>query len=319
MQTGIFVSEAWGQGSTVDEVRERARQAEALGYPSAWVPYLPWAIDSMAAMQAAGEATQHIEIGSAVIPTYFFHPLAMARQAITAQAAIGRPIHLGIGCSNPAVIEMHGMAFERPARHVREYLQILEKAFEAGSQPSGSVETVGFVEYQGEMFNLASIYGSPLAQPIGSTLVGALGPHMLRATGACSDGVIATWSDERVIEHMIAPPVISAAADVGRSSPRIAAVVATAIVSGKQVDKVREAAQAMFGIYEQTMPYQRMIDASASGKVSGICVIGDEEEVARRLRGYREAGLTEFIAAPLSVEGATWQATAERLAAIDVA
>ncbi len=316
MQTGIFVSEAWGQGSTIEELRSRARTAEALGYPTGWVPYLPWAIDTMAAMQAAGEATNHLELGSAVIPTYFFHPLAMARSAITTQAAIGRPLHLGIGCSNPAIIEMHGMAFERPARHVREYLEILQKAFAAGSQPSGSVETTGFVEYQGDMFKLASIYGSPLAQPIGSTLVGALGPHMLRATGACSDGVIATWSDERVIETMIAPPVIEAAASAGRPAPRIAAVVATAVVARSQVDSVREAAQAMFGIYEQTMPYQRMIEASAPGCVSGICVIGDEDDVARRLTAYRDAGLTEFIAAPLSVAGADWQSTAERLAGI---
>ena len=55
-----------------------AVRAEALGFVGAWLPYLPWAPDAMAAMQAAGEATSRIELGSAVIPTFFFHPLAMA-------------------------------------------------------------------------------------------------------------------------------------------------------------------------------------------------------------------------------------------------
>ena len=119
MRVGIFVSETWGPGSTIDEIRERAVRAEALGYPSAWVPYLPWATDALMAMQAAGTATERIEVGSAVIPTFFFHPLAMARQAATVQSAIGRPVHLGIGCSNPAIVAMHGLPFERPARHVQ--------------------------------------------------------------------------------------------------------------------------------------------------------------------------------------------------------
>ena len=87
MKVGIFVSEAWGAGSTIEEVRERSIRAEALGFASAWVPYLPWAADAMASMQAAGEVTERIEMGAAVIPTPFFHPLALARQAATVQAA----------------------------------------------------------------------------------------------------------------------------------------------------------------------------------------------------------------------------------------
>ena len=144
MRLGIFVSEAWGAASGIAEIRDRAVVAESLGFPSAWVPYLPWSLDAMASMQAAGEVTSRIEVGAAVIPTYFFHPLALARQAATTQAAIGRPLHLGIGCSNPAVIAMHGLPFERPARYVREYLEILDAAFLAGTKPAGERERVGF-------------------------------------------------------------------------------------------------------------------------------------------------------------------------------
>ena len=58
--------------------------------------------------------------------------------------------------------------------------------------------------------------------------------------------------------------------------------------------------------------------ASDAGRIGDIAVIGDEEEVARRLRSFREAGLTDFLAAPFAVEGASWESTAERLASIDV-
>ena len=318
MRVGIFVSEAWGPSSPIDEVRDRARRAEALGFPSGWVPYLPWSLDALASMQAAGEATERIEIGSAVIPTYFFHPLALARQAATVQAAIGRPIHLGLGCSNPAVIAMHGLPFERPARHVREYLEIVGAAMEVGAKPAGEREKAGFVQYQGEFFALGSIYGTPAAKPPGTILVGALGPHMLRAAGAFSDGVIATWSDEGAIEREIAPAVRRAAKDAGRPEPRIGGVVAVAVVPKSRTAAARDAAQAEFGFYEKTMPYQRVVEASDARRIGDIGVIGDEEEVFRRLRRFRDAGMTDFLAAPFSVEGADWETTAEVLARIEL-
>ena len=318
MRVGIFVSETWGPGSTVDEIRARAVRAEALGYPSAWVPYLPWSPDALTSMQAAGEATSRIEVGSAVIPTFFFHPLAMARQAATVQSAVGRPIHLGIGCSNPAIVAMHGLAFERPARHVQEYLEILNAAFEVGAKPAGPREQAGLVQHAGEIFELGSIYGTPGANPIGSVLVGAIGPKMLEVTGTYADGVIGTWCDEGAIARDIVPPVRAAAASVGRPEPTIASVVATAIVPASEVDAAREAAQAEFGFYEQNMPYKRVVDSGDAARIADVAVIGDEEEVARRLRAYREAGLTDFLAAPYAVAGATWGSTAERLAAIEI-
>ncbi len=318
MRIGIFVSETWGPASTLDEIRARAVRAEELGYPSAWVPYLPWSLDALTSMQTAGEATSRIEVGSAVIPTFFFHPLAMARQAATVQSAVGRPIHLGIGCSNPAIVAMHGLAFERPARHVREYLEILNAAFEVGAKPAGPREQAGLVQYTGEIFELGSIYGTPGANPVGSVLVGAIGPKMLEVTGTHADGVIGTWCDEGAIARDIAPPVRAAAASAGRPEPTVASVVAIAIVPASKVDAAREAAQAEFAFYEQNMPYKRVIDSGDAARIADVAVIGDEEEVARRLRAYRDAGLTEFLAAPYAVAGATWESTAERLAAIEV-
>jgi len=318
VRIGVFVSETWGPSSSIDEIRERAQRAEALGFPSAWVPYLPWSLDTLAAMQAAGEATARIEIGSAVIPTYFFHPLALARLAATTQAAIGRPIHLGIGCSNPAVVAMHGLAFERPARHVREYLEVLSAAMELGAKPTGDREQAGFVQYEGDFFTLGSIYGTPGAQPPGSILVGALGPHMLRVAGTHSDGVIATWSDEGAIEREIAPPVRAAAQAAGRSDPKIAGVVAVAVVPAAKTTSARDAAQAEFAFYENSMPYQRVVQASDAERIGELCVIGDEEEVARRLRRFRDAGMTDFLAAPFEVEGANWNSTVEILSHIEL-
>ncbi len=55
MRIGVFVSETWGNPSNLPEVRARARQAEEFGFASGWIPYLPWSLDALVALQAAGE------------------------------------------------------------------------------------------------------------------------------------------------------------------------------------------------------------------------------------------------------------------------
>ena len=314
MRIGIFVSETWGAGSSIGEVRERAQQAEALGFASGWVPYLPWSLDAFAAIQAAGEVTKKITLGTAVVPTYFFHPLAMARQAATVQAAIGRPIELGIGCSNVAVISMHGLPYERPARHIREYVEILSNALAVGENPVGPREKAGFVQYTGDFFKLGSIYGAPETKRPGRLLVGALGPQMLRVAGAYADGTIATWADAGAVERGIVPAVTRAAREAGRPAPTVAGVVAVCITS--QADEVRAWAQNEFGFYEGTMPYRRMLEVGNAKKISDVCVIGDEQTVAERLREFTDAGMTDFLAAPLAYGQSSWGFTAENLAGL---
>lgn len=314
VRIGIFVSETWGSASPIEQVRARAVRAEALGYAVGWAPYLPWALDALTAIQAAGEATTRIELGTAVIPTYFMHPLALARQAATVQAAVGRPIHLGIGCSNEAVIGMHGLAYERPARHVREYLEVLGPALAAGAVPAGEREQAGFVQFEGDFFRVGSIYGTPGAQSLGSILVGALGPHMLRAAGAFADGTIATWSNARAIDRVIAPAIRSAAQAAGRPAPRIAGVLP--VIVTRDVAAAREYAQQHFGIYESLPRYQRMLELGGARRASDVCLIGDEDSVADQLRELEAAGMTDLLAAPLSFEASTWEFTAERLAAL---
>ena len=75
---------------------------------------------------SAASQVPGIEVGTAVTPTYPRHPLALASQALTAQAATGNRFTLGIGPSHrPIIEEQFGCSYDRPARHVREYLSAL--------------------------------------------------------------------------------------------------------------------------------------------------------------------------------------------------
>ena len=67
MRIGLFISETWGPGSAIEEVRRRALRTEELGFASGWVPYLPWSLDALTSVQAAGDATSVMYGGCAAM------------------------------------------------------------------------------------------------------------------------------------------------------------------------------------------------------------------------------------------------------------
>ena len=73
------------------------------------------------------------ELGTAVVPTFPRHPMALAGQALTVSAASGGRLTLGVGLSHQVVVEgMWGYSFEKPVRHMREYLEILVPILHSG-------------------------------------------------------------------------------------------------------------------------------------------------------------------------------------------
>src|SRR3954466_8693744 len=89
--------------------------------------------DALTAFAAAGDASEGMEVGTAVIPTFPRHPTALAAQALTTQAAIPGKLILGIGLSHqPSVEGTWKMKWDRPILHMREYLDALLPLLERG-------------------------------------------------------------------------------------------------------------------------------------------------------------------------------------------
>jgi 5,10-methylenetetrahydromethanopterin reductase len=100
MRLGIFTGGA-GETDTLDNLITQAQQAETAGFASFWLPNLPTRnYDALLVLALAGRATTRIELGTAVMPTYPRHPIAMAQEAMTANAATRGRLALGIGLSH---------------------------------------------------------------------------------------------------------------------------------------------------------------------------------------------------------------------------
>ncbi len=290
MRIGLFISDVSGAQTDVDELLANARAAEALGFTTGWVPHIPWSLDGLTALALAGQVTNRIELGTAVMPTYPRHPMAMAQQAMSTQAAAGGRLVLGIGPSHPVVIEnMFGLTYDRPARHTREYVEVLRAAF-AGA---------GHVEYRGEFFSFSSMLTVPGSTPA-PIMVAALAPRMLRLAGELTDGTITYWANERALGEHIVPGITTAAAAAERPAPRV--VVGLPVAVSDDAATARERAAKIFATYLNIPTYQRVLARGGEGTTpTDVAIIGTEAEVAARLRGYADAGATDLCATALGL------------------
>ena len=123
MRIGIFGGTI--NDGTVDDVVEEARRAEADGFASYWASQI-FAHDALTALAVVGREVPRIELGTGVVPTFPRHPMMLAQQCLTTNQAAGGRLCLGIGLSHKIVIEsMFGLSFDKPVRHLREYLSVL--------------------------------------------------------------------------------------------------------------------------------------------------------------------------------------------------
>lgn len=287
MRVGIFIGEASGERTTVDQLLANAADAEARGFASGWVPHIPWSLDALTALALVARETSRIELGTAVVPTFPRHPLSLAQDALSVQAVAGGRFTLGIGPSHPVVIEsMYGLSYDRPAAHTAEYVRVLNACF-AGT---------GRVDHDGSFFRVHAGLEVPGSSPV-PVLVAALAPRMLALAGELTAGTITYWADEVAIaEHVV--PRITAAAPSG--SPRVVAGLPVAVVS--DVDRARERAGKLFAAYEHIPTYQRILDRGGSTSPVDVAVIGTEAQVRERLRRLADAGATDLCASVLGLD-----------------
>jgi F420-dependent oxidoreductase-like protein len=287
VRIGVMVGPDPGRyRESVAKLEADAVAAEQAGFASVWIAQPPDDFDALTGVALMGRVTRRIEIGTAVVPLQSRHPVAMLQQALSAQAVCEGRLTLGVGPSHHWVIEdMLGLPYEKPARLVRSYLEVLNLGL-AGP---------GRVDVENEHFRIHN----PLAitditpTPI---LLAALAPLMLKIAGELTDGTVLWMADARTIGDYIAPSITKAAADAGRAAPRIVAGVPVTLCRKDEVDGAREWARRAMSHSEYSPNYERLLEHGDAKDAGDFLVAGDEEDVKATLERYRDAGVTDFSA-----------------------
>ena len=265
---------------TIDEVVDEARQAEVDGFASYWVPQI-FGHDALTVLGIIGREVPRIELGTSVVPTYPRHPMMLAQQARTVNAASGGRLCLGIGLSHKIVIEnMMGMSFDKPVRHLREYLSVL--------MPLVHGDPVGFA---GETYSTHAALNVAGSTPC-PVVVAALGEQMLRVTARMADGTLTWCTGPGTLERHIVPTITAAAEEAGRPAPRVIAALPVCVTD--DVDSALRRAAEVFAIYGQLPSYRAMLDMEGASGAADIAFVGSDAEVRDRIAALDGIGVTDF-------------------------
>jgi len=261
-----------------------AAAAERAGFRSLWVPQIPGDFDAFVAMTLIGQATERIELGTAVVPIQTRHPIAMAQEVMSVQAVCEGRFTLGLGVSHDWVIEGQlGLPYEKPAREMRHYLEVLN----AGLRGPGPVDV------ENERWRVHSPMDVTDRTP-SPVLLAALAPVMLRVAGEHASGTILWLADERAVGEHVVPRITKAAAEAGRPAPRVVAGVPVTLCPNDQVDAARQRANRALGHSEYCENYQRLLDRGDAKNEGDLLAAGDESAVRKRLLAFKDAGATDL-------------------------
>ncbi|HEX3492085.1 MAG TPA: TIGR03564 family F420-dependent LLM class oxidoreductase [Streptosporangiaceae bacterium] len=297
MRIGTSLTETDGPDA-LDRLSDQIRQAADDGFASGWISNI-FGLEALTALAVAGRNVPGIELGTAVIPTYPRHPAVLAQQALTVALALDGRLALGIGLSHQIVIEnMYGYSFDRPARHMREYLSILVPLMD-GEQAA----------YDGETVRGHIGLSVPRTGRI-PVLLAALAPRMLKLAGQQADGTVLWMTGPATVRDHIVPSITAAARAAGRPAPRVVCVLPVCVTD--DVPAARAAADKVFAIYGQLPSYRAMLDREGAAGPGDVAIAGDEDTVAAQISALADAGVTDFVAGEYA-RGAERQRTRDLL------
>lgn len=271
------------QKASVEAVAAHAEAAARDGFSSYWLAEHPTGgFDALTVLALVGQRVDGIELGTAIIPTFPRHPMVLAGQTLTTAAAIGHRLALGIGLSHEPMMAQLGIGFDKPIRHLREYLTILTALLRTGR-----------ADFRGDTLTCqAEVFQPPtVTTPV---LVAALGPQALKVAGTLADGTTLAWVGPRTVREHIVPRIGEAAAAAGRPSPRIVATLPVCVT--EDPEGVRAAIAGGLSMYGRLPSYRAMFEREGVDGPADVAIVGDAAQVRAGLEAMADAGVTDFAA-----------------------
>jgi F420-dependent oxidoreductase-like protein len=315
----------FGFGTTVAEQLVLVREAERLGYDSAWAAEA-YGSDAATVLAWLAAQTSTIDLGSAIFQIPARSPAMTAMTAATLDQLSAGRFRLGLGLSGPQVAEgWHGQRYDRPLARTRDYLTVVRLALERKR-----------VAYQGETLELPLPDGpgkalkltiTPMQQRL-PIYLGAMGPRNLALAGELADG----W-----LGFMYAPEhaagfrghLEQGAAHAGHDLDGFDVAPTVQVHVGDDIDAARDVMRPFLALYvggmgsrernfynDQARRYgferqaaevqehylagrkQEAAAALPAELIDLITLCGPAGRVRERLAAFRESGVGTLIAAP---------------------
>jgi F420-dependent oxidoreductase-like protein len=303
-------------GTNPLELVALAQEAERLGYDSAWVAEA-WGTDAVTVLTWIAATTERIKVGSAILQIPGRTPANTAMTAMTLDLMSGGRFVLGLGTSGPQVVEgWHGEPWGKPLEKTREYVEIVRTALRRD-----------VVEHSGAHYRIP--YDGPGATGLGKPLkimgrplradvpiyLAAMAPKNVALAAEIADGWLPLFFSP---ERTTVPPLREGFEIAAKVEVRIGGDLQTlrdeirpdiALYVGGMGSKERNFYNALFrryGFEAEAAEIQELFlggrprDAAAAvtdEMVDAVAILGPRERVVEQLDAWREAGVTQLLAA----------------------
>ncbi len=266
------------------------RQAEEHGVDAVWLPQGGVTPDVMMLLAATSMVTQHIKLGTSIIPTWPRAPIFLAQQVMALDALAPGRFRLGIGPSTPAAMgPLYDVQWRLPMTQLREYLTILRSFLHEGS-----------VDFHGKFAGARVRLRETIDVPV---MASALSPGAFRVCGEAADGAISWMCPWNYLRDTGLPALREGAASAGREAPPLIAHVPICLDEDPEV--VRAAAQDQVGAYGTFPVYQAMFKAAGFGEtahgysqdlIDSLVVSGSQDTIIERFVQMQREGAGEIMA-----------------------
>jgi probable F420-dependent oxidoreductase len=274
-------------GGPLADLGAEVRTAEERGYDGWFVGET--AHDPLLACVVAGQASERLQVGTAITVAFPRSPMHVAYAAHDLQALTGGRFVLGLGSQiRPHIEKRFGTPWSRPAARMREYVLALRAIWHAW-------ETGERLRFEGEFFRhtLMTPFFTPTDHGHGAPAVwlAAVGPKMTQVTGEVADGLLCHgFTTHRYLSEVTLPALAAGAAAAGRSRAELEVALPVFVVTGRdeaETANVEAGVKAQIAFYGSTPAYRPVLDLHGWGDLH-------ERLHARSLEGDW-AGMTAMI------------------------
>ena len=288
------------QKASVDAHDDDAQRAEDDGFASYWLAEHPTGgLDALTVLTVVGLRVPELELGTAIVPTFPRHPMVLAGQTLTARSVIGNRLTLGVGLSHAPMMAELGISFDKPIRHLKDYLSVLMPLLEDGK-----------VAYSGQAVscNAQSFFRPEERCPV---VVAALGPQALKVAGRMTDGTTLAWVGPRTVREHIKPTLTEAATTAGRAAPRIIATLPICVTDDEP--GVRQRITETLTMYGKLPSYKAMFEREGVSEPGELAIAGSKSRVEDLIADLADAGVTDYAASEFTTNPAEREQTRQLL------
>jgi F420-dependent oxidoreductase-like protein len=323
-------------GPRMPQTMDLILEAERLGFDSVWSGEA-WGSDVITFLAFVGARTAKIKLGAGIMQMQARTPAMTAMTAMTLDGLTNGRFIIGLGPSNPQVIEgWHGVPYGKPLQRYREYIAILRKIL-AREQP---------LQFDGKEYQIP--YRGPnatgLGKPLKSILHGrpdmkiytaSITPKGVELAAELADGILPVWMSpdwyEQFYKSHLAVGFTKAGG--GKSLRNFDLAPFVTCVMGNDLEQCREPVKASLALYiggmgarnknfynsyVRNFGYEdlatKLQDLYLSGKkseaqaavpdelVDAVALVGPKERIREQLTKWQASSVTTMLIGTSQVE-----------------